>query len=238
MGIPAAALILTLLIPAGAVFAQAANPDSQSGSQPPTSPQAAAPAATTAPVAASSLLEPALTLTQNTLAGLKLDKWKKGTVREEAEANVSSLLNDLQTNMPPLLSAADGAPGDLSKTIPVLKHLDAVYDVLLRVEEASRVVAPAEQISALQQALLDVNKARMALDDQMTAQAASQEKQLVDLQASLRTEKETEARELKTASETKATTPCKPEAPAHRKRRTAPAKKTTTQPAAGPPKTQ
>jgi hypothetical protein len=108
-------------------------------------------------------------------------------VREEAEGNVESLLKDLQTNLPPLLTAADAAPGELSKAIPLVKHLDAFYDVLLRVEEGSRVVAPADQVGDLQQAMLKLNQARLALDDRLATNAAAQEKQVVDLQVALKT---------------------------------------------------
>ena len=75
-----------------------------------------------------------------------------------------------------------------SSAIPLVKHLDAFYDVLLRVEEASRVVAPAEQITALQDALLRVSHARIAYDDVLEALALSQEKQVADLQSAVRAE--------------------------------------------------
>ena len=60
-------------------------------------------------------------------------------MRDEAEENVNTLVRDLDDNVQPLITAADAAPAQLSKAIPLLKHLDALYDVLLRVEEASRV---------------------------------------------------------------------------------------------------
>lgn len=176
-------------------------------------------AATAPAVTASSLLQPALIQSQSTLSSLKVDHWKKGSVRDEAEQNVNALLRDLQSNLPPLMAAADAEPASLSRALPLIKHLDAFYDVLLRVEEASRVSAPSEQISALQQTLLDVNKSRIAYDDQLQAEAAGQEKQVFDLQTALRTQKEElTAEQAKTAAaEAKA---CKAATPAHRKRKT------------------
>lgn len=233
MRIPSLAFILTITLPGGAVFAQAANPVN-------TGAQSAQPQAT-APATASDLLLPALNQAQTTLKSLNLDKWKRGSVREEATANVSSLLHDLDNNMQPLITAADAAPGQLSKAIPLIKHLDAFYDVLLRVEEGARVSAPPDQIDALQQALLRVSQARIAYDDVLQTQAAGQEKQVVDLQTAVRAEQESakEAERKAAATSASATAPCKPATPTHRRRRTTPSKKTTAPPAQGTtPKSQ
>ncbi len=192
--------MLMLAVSGGASFGQAV-------------PAAAVPPAASAPLTtASSLLQPSLAVVQTTLNGLKTEKWKKGSVREEAEGNVASLLKDLQANLPGLLTAADAAPGELSKAIPLVKHLDAFYDVLLRVEEASRVVGPADQVGDLQQAMLKLNQARLALDDHLAADAAAQEKQVGDLQAALKT-----ARAAAVPQVVAAAVPCKPVVPAKKK---------------------
>lgn len=206
--------------------------------------QAGAPAATTpaaGPATAADLLQPALSDARSTLMALKLDKWKKGTVREEAEGNVNALLRDLDNNIQPLITSADSAPGHLSAAIPLMKHLDAFYDVLLRVEEASRVVAPPEQISALQDALLRVSQARIAYDDVLQSQAAGVEKQIADLQTAVRAEQadvKDAQHQLELAKTAGKSAPCKP-APAHRRRRTAAKKKAATPSAkSAPPKPQ
>jgi hypothetical protein len=180
------------------------------------------------------LLRPSLDELQTSLASLKLDKWKKGTVREEAEANVASIQHDLDTNLPPLLSASDTSPGAVSTAIPLLKHLDAVYDVLLRVEEAARVSAPGDQIDTLQKALLKLSSARLALDDQLQTVAATQEKQVVELQTAIKTQQAAQAAHVAQAAAAPPA-PCKV-TPAHKKKpATTPAKKTTPPaPATGP----
>jgi hypothetical protein len=144
-------------------------------------------AAATAPLipTASSILQPSLDGVHQTLAALKVERWKRGSVRDEAGADINSIERDMQTHMPPLLKDADAAPGALSKTLPVARHLDALYDVLLRVVEASRISAPDDQANALRQTLADLNKARLALDDSMETAAGSQEKQLVDLRVTV-----------------------------------------------------
>jgi hypothetical protein len=208
----------------------------------PTADPAAMTAATTvsgsapgaAPVAASSLMGPALKETRETLSGLRLEKWKKGDVRDEAEGNIRSLLGDLDTKVAPLMAAADGAPASLSKTIPLVKHMDAFYDVLLRVEEASRVSAPPEQVGAIEQSLRDVNRARLALDDQVAAVAAGQEKQIGELQAQVKAlKKPTPA----PASAVVEPAPCKPAAAPARKKKPAAKKPANSAAAANPPAT-
>lgn len=144
-------------------------------------------ASTPAPAAptASSILRPSLDSLQQTLAGVKAERWKRGSVRDEASADINSLTTDLQQHMPGLLKDADAAPGSLSKTLPVSRHVDALYDVLLRVVEASRMAAPDDQANQLRQALSSLEKARLALDDSMEQSASSQEKQLVDLRVTV-----------------------------------------------------
>jgi hypothetical protein len=217
MHISKAALILTLTVSTVRIHAQAAAGVAQTQGPPPTQ------ATTVVPATASSLLQPALAVVGNTLSSVNMDKWKKGSVREEAAGHVSSLQKDLQTNMPPLLATADAAPGQLSKALPLAKHLDAFYDVLLRVEEAARVSAPGDQVDALKQTLSTLNQARLTFDEGLETQAATQEKQLIDLQLALRAQQEASR---SAPPVTAPAAPCKPATPARKKKSTRPAAKT------------
>jgi hypothetical protein len=220
------ALIVSLALAPAALFAQEA-PTTAPATQPPSATQ---PAAATAPLrSASTILQPALSQAQETLSTLKIDKWKKGSVRDEAGENVKALLRDLQANIPPLLAASDAEPSALSRALPLIKHLDAFYAVFLRVEEAARVSAPGEQITALQATLLAVNQSRIAYDDELQTQAAAHEKLVFDLRSELQTQTqavEKSAQQLKLA-EAKAAE-CKPAPPpTHHRKRSTPAKKPT-----------
>jgi hypothetical protein len=199
---------------------------------PATAPASTAPAA---PVVPSSVMQPALSNMESTLNSLKLDKWKKGTIREESGDNVNAILKDLKTNLPPLMADADSAPGTLSKSIPLMKHLDALYDVLLRVEEGARVSAPGEQVDQLASALKQFGSARIQLYDSMTERASGQEKQVTDLQATVNAQQA--AAEERKAAPPPAPVPCTPPKPASKKKRATP--KTTPppkgQPAQNPP---
>jgi len=187
--------------------------------------QSPTPAPTTAPVVPSTLLQPTLTVVESTLNSLEIDKWKKGSVREEARDNVNAMLRDLKTNLPPLVAAADAAPGALSKSIPLMKHLDALYDVFLRVEEGARVSAPGDQVDHLQSVLKTFGVTRIDFYDSLQQNAAGAEKQVSDLQAAMKAQ-QAAAQQPKPAP---APVPCTPPKPAVKKKR--PAAPKTTQPA-------
>ena len=171
---------------------------------------------------ASTLLQPALDTVRTTLDGLRIDKWKKGSIRDEASTNIDSIRNDIRTNMTQLLQQADAAPGTISELLPVSRHLDALYNVLLRVSEASRVSGPDDQAAQLQKALLSLGNARLALGDRIQGSAETLEKQVGDLRTTIQQQAAQKA-----ATPVPVALPCIPP----------PAKKTTTKtrkPAAKP----
>ena len=215
-----AALISTLTFVPLLLSGQAGSP-----AAPPSTPAVAA------SVTPSTLLQPALVLVDSTLSSLKVEKWKKGTIRDEAADNVKDVLSDIKTNLPPLIAAADADPSALSKSIPLMKHLDALYDVVLRIEEASRVSAPGDQADQLEAALKKFGSARLSLYDSLQQSAAGQEKQVNDLQATIKAQ-EAAAREVKPAP-VPASVPCTPPKPAAKKKRTTPVKNTQTAPGTG-----
>ncbi|MDR3739357.1 MAG: hypothetical protein P4L40_10095 [Terracidiphilus sp.] len=141
------------------------------------------PAAAQAPAPPSSLLRPGLDAVSSAIKTLKTDKWKRGSVRDEATQDIGSMVTDIQLHLPPLLSDADAAPTLVSKQVPVARNIDALYDVLLRVYDAARIAGPSEDVGALQQALGALSKARLSLYDRMTGDATAQEKLAADLRA-------------------------------------------------------
>jgi hypothetical protein len=133
----------------------------------------------------SGILQGSLNTVQQTLGSLRVERWKRGSVRDEANTDINSIVTDMQTNLPPLMKDADGGPGSLSKMLPLAKHVDALYDVLLRVVEAARMAAPDDQANDLRQALNSLSSARLALDERMQDTATTQEKQISDLRVTV-----------------------------------------------------
>ncbi len=111
-----------------------------------------------------------------------MDKWKRGTVRDEAGDNVKEVLHDVSGTLPDLMKAADAGPEVVSKTLPLSRNVGALYDVMLRVYEASRVVAPPDQVSQIQQALLSLKSARQALDNRIQQTSEDAEKHVGELE--------------------------------------------------------
>ena len=142
--------------------------DAQTPSATPAQPAASAPATS------SEILQPALDNVRRTLEGMRIDKWKRGSIRDEADANITTIQRDLQGTLPSLMKTADNAPATVSKVLPVSRNVDALYDVLVHVVEGARVVAPGDQVSQLQSAMDTLEKARVKLDEQLEQTAASQ----------------------------------------------------------------
>jgi hypothetical protein len=144
--------------------------------------------AVTAPASTpSALLQPSLDVVLQTVTAVKLDKWKRGTVRDETGEHITAIEHDLQGTLPSLLQAADANAGTLSKVLPVTRNAEALYDVLVSVVEAARVAAPPDQVAQLEQALSGLGTALKSLDDRVQEIAAAQEQQTSDLRKTVQT---------------------------------------------------
>lgn len=191
------------------------------------------------PSAPSDILQRSLDEVRITIGNVKLDKWKRGNVRDEAGTNIDAIQRDLQGTLPGLLKDADSAPGRLTKVLPLSRNVDALYDVMVHVVEASRMVGTGESVGQLQQALDDLEKARVVLDNQIQQTADMQEKQVVDL----RTTVQTQEASLRTMAAPPPAPKCPaPTTPAKKRRAAKPATSTTnpsttSKPAAGAPAT-
>jgi len=137
------------------------------------------------PSAPSDILQRSLDEVRITVGNVKIDKWKRGSVRDEAGTHIDAIQRDLQGTLPGLLKDADSAPGTLTKVLPLSRNVDALYDVMVHVVEASRMVGTGDSVGQLQQALNDLEKARVVLDNQIQQTADMQEKQVVDLRSTV-----------------------------------------------------
>lgn len=188
--------------------------------KPTVAPAAAQPA--TPEVLPSAQLQPALSAVKESVNSVRADKWKRGNIRDEATQNISQIQRDIDVTLPPMLRDADTAPASLGKLLPISRNISALYDVLLRVVEASRVIAPDDQVTQLQQALVTLGNARLAFGERMQTAAEAIEKQVGDLRATV----QSQAAKLATPP-TPVAVPCAPPAPRPTTR------KTTRKPAAG-----
>ena len=134
----------------------------------------------------SSLVRPALESVGRAGSAVDLNKWKGSTaMREEVDGNLASIQKDLQSTLPALLSTADAAPGSAAASLPVLMNIDALYNVVLRVTIASRLGAPRDQNTSLEQSAVLLDSARRDLGEAITTSAKAQEKRIADLQSTV-----------------------------------------------------
>ncbi|WP_263384360.1 hypothetical protein [Granulicella arctica] len=177
-------LLLAVAFSPSAAFAlQAAAANPQTAGAPATAPVSTAPQSDMPSV----ILQPSLNGILQALTQLHTEKWKAPLpVRDETDGNIRSVRHDLDTVLPPLLGAADGAHESVSQTLPVLQNITALYDVLLRVAGVAKMSAPKPQSVSLDQAMATLDDARRALAAHIQDSALAEEKKVSDLQAALR----------------------------------------------------
>ncbi|MCU1323145.1 MAG: hypothetical protein JWM43_2794 [Acidobacteriaceae bacterium] len=142
----------------------------------------------------SALLQPGIEAVRGAMGGIRLDKWKASeAVRDEADANRNSIQKDLDATLPGLLASADAAPNSVVAVMPVYRNVEALYDVLLRIAAAAHIAAPTQQSGALDAAMLSLDSGRRGLAERIQISAAATEKQVGDLQASLKAAKDVPA---------------------------------------------
>jgi hypothetical protein len=199
--------------------------------------QAVQPPAPIPPISASGLLQPALDTVQQKVGAVRLEKWKRGNIREETAEDIDSIQRDLHNTLPPLLRQADGDQGTVSTVLQVSRNIDSLYDVLLRVVQAARISGLPDDIIQLQQALIGLGSARRALDDRLQEAAAAQEKQLLDLRSTVKAQAAIKCPVVPPPTTPACATPTPPRKP--KKKPAAPAKpaQTPASPAPAMPKT-
>ncbi|MGA2250603.1 hypothetical protein [Terracidiphilus sp.] len=158
---------------------------------------AGGPATATVPAPAlasyTELLKPSLASLYATLADLKLDKWKSGNVRAEAEHDTASIVDDLNQKIPDLLKDADAAPTRTGAALPLARNFAALYDVSLRVLDAARIAAPADQAAKIQDAMNGLAAANRSLYDRLEQGSKAQEVRIGDLETKIKVQQEAAA---------------------------------------------
>ncbi len=138
------------------------------------------------PMLPSAIVQPALSDVQHSLSGLNIQRWKAPSeVRNNAQQNAASIQRDLTNTLPSLLGQADASPGAVPPAFSVYRNIDALYDVLLRVNETALLAAPQSESDALYSALQKLEAARTQLGDTIFTASQEREAQLVKLQAAV-----------------------------------------------------
>lgn len=140
-----------------------------------------------AAVSVTTIVQPALLDVQRTVGSLATGRWKvPNEVKAETDRNLSSIQRDLVETLPNLLNQADAAGGAVPQAFAVYRNIDALYDVLLRVNETAMLAAPANDASSVETALERLESARKSLGDAIAGSAQDREVQIVKLQAAVK----------------------------------------------------
>ncbi len=192
-----AALAGLFLLLAASTFAQFAPQYPPAKSTTPATPApapvaaapAAAPAASPAPAAneTSSLLAQVGRASQATLqdlAGLRIERWKTdSSSKEQLQQQSSALQRNLAAALPELMAQVRAHPDDLAASFKLYRNLNALYDVLVPLADASGRVGPQSDYNALARDASAFDGARRAFADRVESLAAARDAELTKLRA-------------------------------------------------------
>ena len=123
--------------------------------------QAPTPASGPGTMAIGATLQPALQNAANAVGALDIGRWKTSRAwKGQLQQDVASIQQDVSTVLPPLVQAAQNAPGQLAPQLSLMHNVDALYDVLVRVSTAADLTGGREDAAALDNAVAELEAAR------------------------------------------------------------------------------
>jgi hypothetical protein len=134
-----------------------------------------------------SQLESNATSTASDLSRLRISKWKApGGAKQQSESNRQSILRNLETALPGMISAVRANPDDIAASFTLYRNLDALYDVLSSVAESAGAFGPRDDYEPLANDLNSVEQIRRELADRVSTMASSKETELTRLRSEVR----------------------------------------------------
>ncbi|HUA15799.1 MAG TPA: hypothetical protein VMG31_10890 [Verrucomicrobiae bacterium] len=125
---------------------------------------------------------------QTDLTRLRIERWKtdNGT-KKQILANVDSIQRNLQDALPEIIGKLRAAPGDVPPTFRLYRNLDALYDVLGNVVEATGAFGSKDDFQALTNDLSSFEETRKGIAGRIETLASSKEAEIVRLRTELKT---------------------------------------------------
>ncbi|HEX6907027.1 MAG TPA: hypothetical protein VF154_10490 [Terriglobales bacterium] len=134
-----------------------------------------------------SQLESTATSAASDLSRLRISKWKApGSAKQQSESNRQSILRNLETALPGMISAVRANPDDIAASFTLYRNLDALYDVLSSVAESAGAFGPRDDYQPLANDLNSVEQIRRELADRVSTLASSKETELTRLRGEAR----------------------------------------------------
>src|SRR5512146_2136223 len=134
-----------------------------------------------------SQLESTATSTASDLSRLRINKWKApGATKQQGEANRQSILRNLETALPGMISAVRSNPDDIAASFTLYRNLDALFDVLGSVAESAGAFGPRDDYEGLANDLNSVEHIRHDLAERVATLASSKDTELARLRNAVR----------------------------------------------------
>lgn len=133
-------------------------------------------------------IRPVIPAVESAVNSLDIDHWKlPRQAKSQVESDADSIRQDLSSTLPPLLDQAKTAPTELAPQWAVVRNVDALYDVLLRVTTIATLTGSSADASLLVHAENQLAEARKNLTAQLVTAAGAQDKEVGTLHAKLAT---------------------------------------------------
>jgi hypothetical protein len=134
-----------------------------------------------------SQLESTATSSAADLSRLRINKWKgPSEAKQQGEANRQSILRNLETALPGMISAVRNNPDDVAASFKLYRNLDALYDVLSSVAESAGAFGPRDDYQSLANDVNSVDQIRREMADRVQTLASSKENELARLRNEVR----------------------------------------------------
>jgi hypothetical protein len=161
--------------------------DNQSASSPPSPPPVAYASVSELNTILAQLKQTA-TAMQADLEKTRIEKWKtdNGTKRQ-TQANVDSILRNLQSALPEITAQLNASPEDLSTSFKLYRNLDALYDVFGSVVESAGAFGSKDEFQNLSNDMNGLESTRRSFGERMQRLAAAKEDELTRLRTQVKT---------------------------------------------------
>ena len=178
-----------------------------------------------------SQLEATAKNTQSDLVKLRIEHWKTdGATKRQSLSNVDSVQRNLQGALPEIIAQLRSAPESVPATFKLYRNLDALYDVLGSVVEATGAFGSKDDLQSLSNDLNSFEAIRRQLGQRIDTLATAKESEITRLRTALKTAQAQVPATPPKKIVVDDTEPTKKPAP---KKKTVPKSTTTNKPAAG-----
>jgi hypothetical protein len=116
------------------------------------------------------------------LAQLRIEKWKTGSDRkQQAQADAEALMKNLSAALPGMVSASRVTPNQLTPALKLYRDLNALYEVLAGLTDATASYGPKDDATALGNDQHALDNARRGVGEYLDALASFRDAQVTRL---------------------------------------------------------